>query len=37
MATLKVKIGGCMEAMVINHPLEIVRPIPPIKAKAPSK
>jgi hypothetical protein len=34
-ATVNVSTGGCADAMVINHPLEIIRPVPPIKAKAP--
>jgi hypothetical protein len=29
-------IGGCAEAIVINQPLEIVNPAPPIKAAPPS-
>lgn len=37
METLKVRIGGCEAAIVINQALEMVRPIPPMKAKAPRK
>jgi hypothetical protein len=36
-ATPSVKIGGWDEAIVINHPLEIVSPMPPINTKAPNK
>ena len=35
--TVKVKIGGCCDAIVINQPLEIVRPAPPINAAAPRR
>jgi hypothetical protein len=36
-ATLSVRIGGCIDAIVISQALDIVNPIPPIKAKAPNE
>ena len=35
MDTDRTKIGGCVEAIVINHALETVRPTPPIRAELP--
>lgn len=35
MDTDKTKIGGCDDAIVINHALETVSPIPPIRAELP--
>ena len=36
-ATPKVRIGGWLDAIVINQPLETVKPMPPMKAIAPKK
>jgi hypothetical protein len=35
--TVRVKIGGCCDAIVISHPLEMFSPDPPMYAKAPKR